>query len=1105
MNKLIKLSITSPVAIVAMVLMIVLFGYVALQRIPIQMAPDVRQPVIIIKTSWRGAAPSEVEREIVVPQEDELKGLEGVQKMLSEASYGRATITLEFAPGVNFDRSLLLVANRLDRVTGYPDEADEPTLSTSGTEDNAIAWFILTREEGNDRDMLTYGDFLIDVVQERIERVKGVAGVNIFGETERELRVVIDPAQLARYSMTVDEVVRRMRAANASVTGGDVEEGKRRYVVRTEGDLQTPQQVRDVVLRSDAAGSGVGRVTVGDIAAVSLAYKKAQARLNQNGVRSLAFNITREQGANVIETMKGVQETIAELAAGPLKSVGLKIRQVYDETEYINSSIDLVMQNIYVGGIFAVLVLLVFLRSWRPTIVIGCAIPVSVIGSFVAMALLGRSLNVISLAGIAFAVGMVVDAAIVVLENIYRLRQEGKTRAEAAFEGTAQVWPAVFVSALTTVMVFIPILIMELEAGQLFRDIAVAISVSVLLSLLVSVTLIPALSNRLLSGKIPTSGTMRRLPVIDSFGRAFSAFWQAFARSVVRSKVWAISVVAAITLAAAAFAYVLIPKLDYLPTGNRNFVIGFVLPPAGYNLDTTEEITRRIQSATRKYWIEDEARRGAVPSTPVVAVRAADDGPWYDGIARWASRLPGRLGFGDEEPQKTGPPDGVEKKIDRFFYVALRNRAFVGATHVDPQNASELIPLLQAPGRDEPGTLALFFQPSLFGRSIGSGRSIDVDISGPDLETVFNTGRTVFFRIMGALSPRDGHRTRPRPALTLGEPEVRVVPDRVKLADNGLSAQALGQSIDAFNDGLRVAEITVDGKQIDLTLKGPDPETESTQSIRALPVVTSDGRIVPVESLAQIVVTNGPTQIRRIDRARTVTMAVNPQSRMPLQEAVEKIQKEVVEPLRAEGLPEGVRIRVSGAADKLALTWNEMVLDLALALVIVYLVMAILFGSFIYPLIVMLSVPIAAAGGLGGLALLNTYVNQPLDMLTMLGFVILIGIVVNNAILLVHQTLYHIREDGMAPDDAIQLATQNRIRPIFSSTLTSVFGMLPLVLFPGAGSELYRGLGSVVVGGLSLSAVLTMAVVPPMMSITVGWMERRRAPLVLVDEAIAAE
>ena len=1050
---LIRLSIERPMAVVAMVLMIVLFGYVALQRIPIQMAPDVRQPVIIVTTSWRGAAPAEVEREIVIPQEDELKRLEGVQRVLSEASHGRGKITLEFSPGVSFDRMLLLVSNRLDRVTGYPEEAEEPVLGTSGTEDNAIAWFVFTRVEGNDRSMIEYGDFLRDVVQERLERVPGIGGVNIFGETEREMQIVIDPERLARYRLTVGDVVNRLRAANASVTGGDIDEGKRRYVVRTEGDFAATSQVEAVVLRSNAQGAGLGRVTVGDIATVTLDYKEPRARLFSNGIPALGLNLTREQGANVIETMKLAQVTMDRLRAGPIQEAGLRVQQVYDETDYINSSIDLVLQNIYFGGALAIVILIVFLRSWRPTVVVAFAIPVSVVGSFVAMALLGRSLNVISLAGIAFAVGMVVDAAIVVLENIYRLRQGGMGRSEAAYHGTAQVWPAVLVSALTTVMVFIPILIMDLEVGQLFRDIAVAISVSVLLSLLVSVTLIPALSNRMLAGRVATKSSMLRLPVIDHFARGFGNFWRYFARLVVRSKVLALLVVGAITAAASVFAIAYLPKLDYLPVGNRNFVIGFVLPPAGYNLDTTENIARGVAEKTRKYWSD--------------AALAESGG--------------------------THPPgtDEAQKMIDRFFFVALQGRAFIAARHVDEQKAPELIPILQSPARQEPGTLGFVFQPSLFGRSIGSGRSIDIDISGPELETIFATGRQVFFRTMSALSPRDGHRTRPRPALTLGEPEVRVLPDRVKLADNGLSARDLGQAIDAFNDGIRVAEINVDGKRIDLTLKGPAQEHQSTQSIAVLPVVTKDGRILPVRSLSDVKVTSGPTQIRRIDRVRTVTMSVSPAREMPLQAAMEKIRSGVIEPLRQSGLPEGVHIRMSGSADKLTLTWNEIVLDLALAVVIVYLVMAVLFESFVYPLIVLLSVPIAAAGGLAGLSALNTYVTQPLDMLTMLGFVILVGIVVNNAILLVHQTLYHIRREGMTAGDAIEAATENRIRPIFMSTLTSVFGMLPLVVFPGAGSELYRGLGSVVLGGLSLSAVLTMAVVPPMMSITVGVLERR--------------
>lgn len=1056
----IRLAIERPIAVVALVLMIILFGYVALQRIPIQMAPDVRQPVIIVNTSWPGAAPAEIEREIINPQEDQLKGLEGVRKMSSRARRNRAEITLEFGPSVNFDRALLLVANRLDRVSGYPEEANEPILRTSGTEDNAIAWFVLERVEGNTREMTSYGDFLIDVVQERIERVEGVAGVNIFGDTEREMTITITPQSLARYGMTVSEVLRRLRAANASITGGDVEEGKRRYVVRTEGDLNTTALVEDVVLRSDGDRTGVGRVLVRDIGVVDTSYKKAQARIRQLGKPTLAFNITREQGANVIRTMTDVRVAVAELAAGPLKRQGLKIEQVYDETDYINSSIDLVMQNIYFGGALAIIILMIFLRSWRPTVVVAMSIPVSVIGSFVAMAVLGRSLNVISLAGIAFAVGMVVDAAIVVLENIFRMRQEGKSRIEAAYYGTQQVWPAVFVSALTTVMVFIPILIMDLEVGQLFRDIAVAISVSVILSLFVSVTLIPALAKGLLGGRIDQQDFRVRIPLIDGFSKAFVEFWTGYVRFVSRSKSMAFVLVAGIIAAASVITIAIMPKLDYLPIGNRNLVLGFILPPAGYNIDTNEGIARRVQEATKPYWSR---------------------GP--EGAAN--------------------PPE--DQKIDRFFYVARTGSMFVAATHTDPQKAEELIPMVEGPARQEPGVLSFLFQPSLFGRSIGSGRSIDIEVSGNNLEEVYGVGRQIFFATLGVLNPRDGHRVRPRPALTLSEPEVRIIPDRVRLSDNGLSARELGESVDAFNDGIRVAEVTVDGKRIDLTLKGPEPDRESTQSIRSLPVVTSDGRIVPVENLATVSETTGPTEIRRVDRTRTMTVSINPDRIMPLQQAMDLVTENVLKPVLDRGLPEGVQIRLAGGADKLVVTWNHIVLDLLLALIIVYLVMAVLFESFLYPWVVMLSVPVAAAGGLGGLALLNTYVTQPLDMLTMLGFVILIGIVVNNAILLVHQTLFHIRTDGMDVNAAMETATRNRIRPIFMSTLTSVFGMLPLVVFPGAGSELYRGLGSVVLGGLSLSAVLTMAIVPPMMSITVGVIERRRQRKAAAAEVVPAE
>ncbi|MFQ6017074.1 MAG: efflux RND transporter permease subunit [Kiloniellaceae bacterium] len=1050
---LIKLAIRRPVAVVAAVLMVVMFGLVALQTIPIQLSPDVNRPVITVTTGWPGAAPAEIEREILNRQEEVMAGLEGLRQITGRAEQGRARLSLEFGVGTNMDKALLLVSNRLDRVGDYPDEAGEPSLDTAGSEDNAIAWFMVNRTEGNDRPMHEYGDFLEDVVKDRIERVPGVSRVNVFGGSEREIQVTVEPQLLARYGLTVSDLTRALRAANASVSAGDVEEGKRRYVVRTEGELNTLEAIREVVLRSyeDPRTGRLARVTVGDLADVSYGYKDPTAAIRVLGVPALGFSALRQTGANVIEIMRGIRAAVHDLNQFVMANAGLTLAQVYDETVYINSAIDLVQQNIWVGGSLAIMVLLLFLRSVRATLVIAIAIPVSVVGAFVAMAALGRSINVISLAGLAFAVGMVVDAAIVVLENIYRLREAGRPAREAAYLGAKQVWGAVLVSALTTVMVFIPILVMQLEVGQLFRDIAVAISVSVLLSLLVSITVIPALSRRIFGlkrgGRARPRLVRMALPGIDHVAGALVRGIMGFIRLVVRSRVLALGVVAGVITAAAVGAWQYRPKLEYLPEGNRNLVFGIIIPPPGYNLATTTGIAETIETATKPHW--------AIISGP-----------------------------------ESGP--GEPPKIERFFFVATRARTFLGAVSTDPQRARELIPVLREPVFREPGTFGFISQPSIFGRGIGSGRKIELDISGHDLEAILDVAGRAVAKVLQVLPLGEGNQLRPNPGLELGAPEVRVIPNRLRLADNGVTARELAETVDAFNDGLRVTEVTVGSKRMDLTLQGPDKNIGETQGIGALPVVTSAGRIVPAESLADVVLTAGPTEIRHRERFRTVTLEIRPAAGLALEAALDTLREKVIRPLIAEGLPPDIKLGLSGTAEKLAETWDAMKWDLLLAIVIVYLVMAVLFESFVYPLIILLSVPLAAAGGVAGLVVLNDYHFQPLDMLTLLGFVILIGIVVNNAILLVHQTLYLLREANMPAAQAILEATHNRIRPIFMSTLTSVFGMLPLVVFPGAGSELYRGLGSVVVGGLSLSAILTLLIIPPMLTMLVGPLEARR-------------
>ena len=1032
----IRVAIDRPIAVMAVVIMAVLFGALALSRIPVQLAPDVRKPIVVVETNWQGAAPAEVEREIVNPQEDAFRGLEGLERMTSRSRTGQAEVTLEFAVGSDMGDVLLLVSNRLDRVGGYPEEAGEPTLNTSGSDDSPIAWVMVTAGEGNVRPLPQFGDFLEDEIKERLERIDGVSSVNVFGGVSRELQIVINPEELARYNMTIPAVVQSLRSENISVSAGEVDEGKRRYVVRAEGRLDTIQAIEDVVLRSEGQGAAgiLGRVRVSDVANVGFAYKENTAQLRFRGEPALAFNLIREQGANVISTMAEVKTVLAELEAGPITRENLVMEQVYDETIYIEGAIDLVVQNIWIGGLLAAFVLLTFLRSPRATLVISLAIPVSIVATFVAMAATGRTLNVISLAGIAFAVGMIVDAAIVVLENIYRLRERGMSRREAAYHGARQVWGAILVSALTTVMVFIPILVMQLEAGQLFRDIAVAISVSVLLSLVVAVTVIPALSSRLLAG-----GETKplRLPIIDHFARGFSWLVMQYVQLTVRFRALGLLFVSAIATGAAVAAITFLPKLEYLPEGNRNLALGLLIPPPGYNLQTTETIAQRIEGVARPLW-------EAAPATQT----------------------------------EDGTPT-----LESFFFVATPGNSFVGAATVDGDRVAEVIPILSRPIFAEPGTFGFMTQPSLFGRGVGGGRTIELNITGNELEEILAVAGQAAGNVARLLPRSDGHQFRPIPGLELGAPEVRLIPDRLRLADAGLTTQALASTIDAYNDGIRVAEISVGNRRIDLTLKGDETVQSAlrTQDIGSFPVVTPSGQIIPASELAEVRVTAGPTEIRHLERLRTVTLEVRPSDALPLEAAVELLENEVIAPLEEQGLPPGVRLSVSGTADQLSQTWNAIQINLVVAMLIVFLVMANLFESFVLPLVVMISVPVAAAGGVGGLAVLNMIGTQPLDMLTLLGFVILVGIVVNNAILIVHQSLYHLREEGMNPVDAIEEATRNRIRPIFMSPLTSVCGMLPLVIFPGAGSELYRGLGAVVVGGLSMSAFLTLLTVPPLL------------------------
>ena len=1038
MNNLIKTAIERPVAVLALVLLVVLFGVVALRAIPIQMSPDIEKPIYQVRVAWPGAAPEDVDREIVSRLETELSNLSGVEEISSSSSTGSARVTLTYAISTDMDKALTVLLSNLAGISGLPDDSRAPQVRTSNSDDSPIARLALIPKDGAEVDLETLGNFVQNQVVDPLSRTAGVAEITFNGGGQKQMRVIIDPEKLAFYQLSVSNVLDVLRSATTLQTVGRVGQGKRVYTVRTEAIAYTPETAMNTVVRSDIAPNGqVVPVLLSDIAEVALTTERRSSFRRLNGQDAIIINALREPGSNVVETMESLRAEIDDLNAGILNQRNLTLNVVYDETGYISSAINLVQQNIWVGGSLALVILMLFLRSALPTIVIFVAIPVSVVGTFVAIAGLGLSINVISLAGLAFAVGMVVDASIVSMENIFRLRQRGMPAPQAAFHGARQVWAPILGSALTTVLVFVPVIMLALPVGQLFRDIGIAISVSVLISVLVSVTVIPALSSRLLGGPVDRFTKPVRLPVIDWFASGFSRLIVGYARLAVARRSVGIVMVAALLAGSIGFSVRFMPQLDYLPDGNANFILGRIFVPPGYSIEETKRIATKMEESMSPLW-------------------------------------------GDE------PPADGKPGVDRFFFVAFDGGGFAGATASDPDRVTDLRPFFMRPVFSEPGARAFVFQASLFGRSVGGSRSIGIDLTGPSLENLASVARQTTELLDVAFPPDDGNQLRILPSLDSGAPQIRISPRPDELARIGMTSREFATTIDVFNDGISIADVPINGDLVDLVLTGSEAGDLSLEGLGALPITTRGGLILRADNIADIDIVSAAQSIRRLDGKQALTVRIRPQEDLPLEAAIAKINEDVLPQIADIAEKNNVSIAVRGAASALEETWSAMQANVLTAISVIFLLMVVLLRSFILPIIILLAIPVAAAGGILGLFIINLYIRQPLDMLTMLGFVILTGIVVNNAILMVEQTSLQVREDNMDVADAIIEATRNRIRPIFMSTLTSLFGLVPLVVFPGAGSELYRGIGTVVFGGLALSTVATLFIVPPLLSIARG-------------------
>ncbi|MDR0746673.1 MAG: efflux RND transporter permease subunit [Helicobacteraceae bacterium] len=1029
----VKFSITKPVAITVCLILILLFGIISLFRLPYQLTPDVSRPEISVMTSWSGATPYEVESEIVEPQEKVLKNLENLEEYESTSTTGRGRITLRFKLGSDLQKSLLDASNKLNEVRNYPDNVDKPVLRATGETTPVAVWMMLQTLEGNTRNIATYQTYFDNEISEWFERIEGVSELFIRGGINDEIHITIDPVKIASMGITIDSVIDAIARENVDVSAGTLDLGRRAYRVRTTSKFQDVESVGELVLSAD----GLRKVQLKEIAEIKAASARQDGIGIFRGQPGISIGIRPEAGVNVVAMTDSVEAAAKKLNETILKEQGLELVWNYDQRPYILGAISLVQRNIIFGSILAVLVLLIFLRAVTPTLVVAIAIPLSVIGTFTVLNMMGRSLNIISLAGISFAVGMLVDSAIVVLENIDRHKKMGKRFFDAAYEGTLEVWGALVISALTTIAVFVPIVFLEDEAGQLFSDIAIAVTAAISLSLFVSVLAIPMLWSSLIALSKPGGG-FPFASKVALLGGKISDIMRALVALALKNNATRLWTVGALMLVSISTVWLLFPKMEYLPEGNRNMVQNIFIVPPGLSYEEIKGIGFAISDRLAPYMAEEK----------------------------------------DGYPQ-----------IDRAFFNAGGTWMFMGVSAKDEDRAAELIPLLSPIVNGFPDLRAITKQAGVFERGMGTSRSVNADVTAETIEEITQAAAKLMNAIDGEI---EGAQVRPVPSLEISYPEVTILPRFDRLKAVGMDARSLGIAADVLLDGRKVGEYQGSGiKKIDLILKTSNDTILSPEDLARAPIAAPNRMILPLSELGDVRIGQGITEIRHFNGKRTITLQVSPPRTITIQEVMEKIENEIV-PEIFQG-DQSVGVRLSGTADKLLSTVSALKWNFILAVLITYLLMSALFGNFIYPIAIMFTVPLATAGGFLGLGMTNAFIApQPLDILTMLGFIILVGIVVNNAILIVHQSLNFIRNGGMSPIDAIKESVRTRLRPIYMSSLTSVSGMLPLVLVPGPGSEMYRGLGSVITGGLMVSTLFVIFVIPSLLSYMIGWETRRK-------------
>ncbi|WP_448552355.1 efflux RND transporter permease subunit [Thalassotalea montiporae] len=1026
------------VAVIALITTIL--GLAAALNIPVQMIPDLEVRTITVQTGWPGATPQDVEKEILIEQERYLRSLSNLKRMVSYAEMGQARIELEFPFGVDANDALIRVNNALSQVPAYPENVDQPRLFSSSFSGNAFMYFVLKPVQGNplnlDVDLLR--DFAEDYIRPRMESVSGVSEVGVRGGAQRQIQIKVDAARLAQRGISLPQLRTAIRNRNKDSSAGDIESGASRYLLRVIGRFEELSQLENLVItRRDNAN-----ILLKDVAKVTLDHFETRRLSFNDGERTLSLSVRRESGSNVLAIKEAMLPVVDDINRQLLAQNGLELKLTSDDVQYVQSSLNNVWVNLILGALLATLVMYFFLRSGKATLVGVMGIPICTIAAFFALMMFGRTINVISLAGVAFAIGMTVDNTIVVLEAIIQAKRQGVSKVKAAITGVSEVWPAVLASTSTTVLVFAPILFVEQEAGQLYSDIAIAISGAIIASMLVAIFIVPAALANISKKEDLKQGQQFTL----------SKRWLGLAMWFTQSKSRARSAALAFIVATLGAAYLLMPAAEYLPEGEEPKAFSMMIAPPNYNLSEMEKIGTELRAYFDQY------------------VQAGGE---------------------DYASGKTNMPP-----LAYYSMSVSVGRIWLLSAPVEPDNINAMMTAITEKFRSYDNMRAFSARGSIISSNDGGTRAVAVDISGSNITELYQAAEAVYEQA-NVFFDNPQINSEPR-SLTLDQPLIEIKPRWHRLAELNINNNDFGYSVAAMSDGAYVDEFILNDDKIDIFMFSGAGNQQNLEELAVTPIVTSAGQVLPLHALADLKESKNSNSVRRVDGNRTVTVYIIPPRIVALETAEQIVREQLLPTLWRDGkIAQGINVSISGAADQLEATKNSLSGNFLIALVLSYLLLVAIFTHWRYPMFILATVPLGMAGGLLGLVAVNgvnslissmgiSASHQPFDMITMLGFLILLGTVVNNPILIVDQTRRFVIDQGMAAKEAVIAAVNKRLKPILMSTATTIFGLAPLVLIPGEGTELYRGVGIIVLSGILVSTLLSLTFLPALLVAVIG-------------------